>query len=135
MCPYLFCHFLILSFFHVFCFSAYYSLLPFYLLGPLVRSFPSGCNEHLPCCKCIQNRVKGGRQRVVPGALQLSCKLKPAQVYVSTSWERGYITAFGIQGTLGIRILRHQLPFCDHCMAQQRKAELEGLNIDVELPE
>ena len=38
-------HFLILSFFHVFRLSAYYSLLPVYPLGPLVSSFPYGCNE------------------------------------------------------------------------------------------
>ena len=41
-------HFLILSFFRVFRLSAYYSLLPVSLLGPMVSSFPCGCDEMTP---------------------------------------------------------------------------------------
>ena len=44
--PYLFGHFPILSFFHVFRLSAYHSLVPVYVLGSMACSFPFGCNEY-----------------------------------------------------------------------------------------
>ena len=46
VCPYLFGHFLILSFFHVFRFSADPALVLGAFFGPTVCSFPYGCNEH-----------------------------------------------------------------------------------------
>ena len=47
VCPYLLGHFLILSFFHVFRFSAYPALVLGTFFGPTVCSFPYGCNTHL----------------------------------------------------------------------------------------
>ena len=43
--PYLFGHFLILSFFHLFRFSAYPALVLGTFFGPTVCSFPSGCKD------------------------------------------------------------------------------------------
>ena len=45
VCPYLFGHFLILSFFHVFRFSAYPALVQGTFFGPTVCSFLFGCKK------------------------------------------------------------------------------------------